>query len=82
MTVLRDYARALSQPALPGGADEDGADANEGLCGVVDGVVGVDGCLRGASVALAVEYGDDVAVGLLGIEVGDMEGGGGDGACQ
>jgi uncharacterized circularly permuted ATP-grasp superfamily protein/uncharacterized alpha-E superfamily protein len=44
MTVLRDYASALSQPALPGGADEPAR---------YDEVVGPDGALRPAWKALA-----------------------------
>lgn len=44
MTVLRDYASALSQPALPGGADEPHR---------YDEVVGPDGALRPAWKGLA-----------------------------
>ena len=44
MTVLRDYASALSQPALPGGPDEPAR---------FDEVVGPDGALRPAWKALA-----------------------------
>ena len=47
MTVLRDYASALSQPALPGGTDDAGEPAR------YDEVVGPDGALRPAWKGLA-----------------------------
>ena len=47
MTVLRDYASALSQPALPGGADDAAEPAR------YDEVVGPDGALRPAWKGLA-----------------------------
>jgi uncharacterized circularly permuted ATP-grasp superfamily protein/uncharacterized alpha-E superfamily protein len=63
VTVLRDYARALSQPALPGGADDDGAAAP------YDEVVGPDGALRPAWKALA-----EVAVSLTPADLRRVDG--------
>ncbi len=60
MTVLRDYASALSQPALPGGADEPAR---------YDEVVGPDGSLRPAWKSLA-----EVAVALTPADLRRVDG--------
>lgn len=60
MTVLRDYASALSQPALPGGTEEEAR---------YDEVVGPDGTLRPAWKGLA-----EVAVALTAADLRRVDG--------
>ena len=60
MTVLRDYAATLSQPALPGEADDGGR---------YDEVVGPDGALRPAWKGIA-----EVAVGLTPADLRRVDG--------